>query len=369
MRLIARILLITLLHVSHLSAAQKGNDFSEEEAIRAVVMNYIEGTGNGEPDKLRKAFHPDFNLYTVNNEDDLWIRSGEKYISIVEPGKKANRIGRIISVDYEENAATAKAEIIVPGWRVFTDYFLLLKYQGNWKIVQKSYSSRAFHELDNPVVQDASIEELFTEFDSPDHPAVAALVINKGEVIFKKAFGSVQLDSKIPATTSTKFQLAGMSKHFTAFATLLLAEQGQLSLTDDIRKYVSYLPQYDHVITINHLLTMTSGLPDFWSIKNIAGWHRDDVLTQEQVREMVSKMIPSFAPGDDYIYSNTDHWLLSEIISHVSGQPFSDFMTEEIFKPLGMNKTLVIDDFEAYIPNLAASYESDRNGGFKTFKY
>ena len=145
MRLIARILLIALLHVSHLSAAQKGNDFSEEEAIRAVVMNYIEGTGNGEPDKLRKAFHPDFNLYTVNNEDDLWIRSGKKYNSNVEPGKNANRIGQMIPVDYEENAATAKDEIIVPGWRVFTDYFLLLKYQGNWNIVQKSYSSRAFH--------------------------------------------------------------------------------------------------------------------------------------------------------------------------------------------------------------------------------
>lgn len=112
---------------------------SELAQITNTLMDYIEGTANGEPDRLRKAFHPDFNLFTIA-EDSLWIRSGEKYIMSVKEGEKNNRIGRIISIDYEKDAAIAKAEIVIPNWRIFTDYFLLLKYQGSWKIVHKSYT-------------------------------------------------------------------------------------------------------------------------------------------------------------------------------------------------------------------------------------
>ena len=119
--------------------AQTTGTATEIDQISETIMDYIEGTANGQPDRLRKAFHSNFNLYTVTN-DTLQIRSGEKYISNIKEGEKSNRLGRIISIDFEKDAAVAKAEIIVPGWRVFTDYFLLLKYQGSWKIVQKSYS-------------------------------------------------------------------------------------------------------------------------------------------------------------------------------------------------------------------------------------
>jgi hypothetical protein len=134
--------LIAVLTYSPLQA-QTQSTSHEFEQISATLMDYIEGTANGEPERLRKAFHPDFNLYTVTR-DSLWIRSGEKYISNIKPGEKANRIGRIISIDYEKDAAMAKAEIVIPGWRIFTDYFLLLKYEGSWKIVQKSYTWREY---------------------------------------------------------------------------------------------------------------------------------------------------------------------------------------------------------------------------------
>jgi len=111
-------------------------------------MNYIDGTANGEIDKLRKAFHPDFNLYSVTKEDSLRVWKGEEYIGGIEPGKKSNRIGRIISIDFENNAAIAKAEILIPNWRVFIDYFLLLKYEGSWKIVHKSYTWRELPKKD-----------------------------------------------------------------------------------------------------------------------------------------------------------------------------------------------------------------------------
>ncbi|MBL0315941.1 MAG: nuclear transport factor 2 family protein [Flavobacteriales bacterium] len=114
---------------------------SDLAQINEILLDYIEGTANGQPERLRKAFHPDFNLYTVA-KDTLWIRSGEQYISNIKVGEKSNRIGRVLSIDVEKDAAVAKAEILIPGWRTFTDYFLILKYQGAWKIVQKSYSWR-----------------------------------------------------------------------------------------------------------------------------------------------------------------------------------------------------------------------------------
>ena len=128
--------------------AQTENSPSEIQQITETLMDYIEGTANGEPDRLRKAFHPDFNLYTVTSEDSLRVRSGEIYISNIKVGEKSNRIGRIISIDYEKDAAIAKAEIVIPNWRIFTDYFLLLKYEGSWKIVQKSYTYRPFPKVE-----------------------------------------------------------------------------------------------------------------------------------------------------------------------------------------------------------------------------
>jgi hypothetical protein len=122
--------------------AQSPNSKTEIELITATLMDYIEGTANGEPARLRRAFHKDFSLYTISDTDSLRIRSGEQYISNTKQGEKSNRIGRIISIDYEKDVAIAKAEIVVPNWRVFTDYFLLMKYEGSWKIVQKSYTWR-----------------------------------------------------------------------------------------------------------------------------------------------------------------------------------------------------------------------------------
>jgi len=139
------ILVIGLLLLNNLATnAQTENSKSDIEQITETLLDYIEGTANGEPDRLKKAFHPDFNLYTVTEKDSLRIRSGKEYIANIKAGEKSNRIGRIISIDYEKDAASAKAEIVIPNCRIFTDYFLLLKYEGSWKIVQKSYTWREY---------------------------------------------------------------------------------------------------------------------------------------------------------------------------------------------------------------------------------
>ncbi|MEM7486532.1 MAG: nuclear transport factor 2 family protein [Bacteroidota bacterium] len=119
---------------------------SEIEDINKVLYDYIEGTSNGEPDKLRSAFDKDFNLYFVKN-DSLQIWSGKQYIGNIKPGKKSNRIGKVLAIDYEGNAAVAKIEILMPGpKRIYTDYLMLLKVQGLWKVIHKSFTFKNYPE-------------------------------------------------------------------------------------------------------------------------------------------------------------------------------------------------------------------------------
>jgi len=117
-------------------------DNPEIKAITKTLNDYLEGTSNGEPERLKRAFHKDLNLYSVNS-DTLRTWSGKGYISNFKPGEKHNRIGKIISIDYENDAAVAKIEILMPGnKRVYTDYMLMLKVEGAWKIIHKSFTSR-----------------------------------------------------------------------------------------------------------------------------------------------------------------------------------------------------------------------------------
>ncbi len=118
---------------------------NEKDQIKKTLLDYIEGTANGEPERLKQAFHPDLNLYAVGEDGEIKARSGQKYIEIFTDGKKRNRIGKIVSIDYENNAAIAKIEVDMPGMkRMYTDYLLLLKSKDGWKIVHKSYTFRSY---------------------------------------------------------------------------------------------------------------------------------------------------------------------------------------------------------------------------------
>ena len=136
---------IIILLVFNFILALKLNAQTEIEQINKTLLNYIEGTANGEPERLREAFHKDFNLYLIE-EDNLRMIDGNGYIERVEIGKKYNRIGRIVSIDYENNAASAKIEVYFPDRnKVATDYLLLLKMNGVWKILHKIINIKDFH--------------------------------------------------------------------------------------------------------------------------------------------------------------------------------------------------------------------------------
>lgn len=169
------------------------NPHSETELIRRTLTDYMEGTANGEPARLRHAFHPDFNLYAVTEAGTLLVRDGSKYIADIKEGNKVNRIGRILSIDVDNNAATAKVEITIPTFRKYTDYFLLLKYEGAWKIVHKSYSWKALPARQHKVLFVTSNQHTYgdTKLNASNHFEEIVIAYD----VFKKAGVTVDIVS------------------------------------------------------------------------------------------------------------------------------------------------------------------------------
>ncbi|MBO6522518.1 MAG: nuclear transport factor 2 family protein [Balneolaceae bacterium] len=129
------ILLLLTVCISTAALAQ-----SETELITETINDYIEGTSYGNQDQVRKAFHPDLNLYSIRN-GKLHVWFGQDYINGITEGRNTGRTGKILSIDYENNVATAKAEIIIPGRPApFIDYFILAKAEGKWTIIHKAYT-------------------------------------------------------------------------------------------------------------------------------------------------------------------------------------------------------------------------------------
>jgi putative intracellular protease/amidase len=153
-----------------IASADEGSK-TDADQIKLTLTDYIEGTANGDPARLKRAFHPDFKLYAVNDSNELLIRSGTQYIADIKPGEKNSRVGRILSIDVEGNVATAKAEILIPDFRLYTDYFMLVKYQGQWKIVQKSYTWKEVPKIRHKILFITSNKDTYgnTKINAANH--------------------------------------------------------------------------------------------------------------------------------------------------------------------------------------------------------
>ena len=210
---------------------------------------------------------------------------------------------------------------------------------------------------------DKQIDQLFTAYNNPQTPGAAVAVTKDGKIIFKKGYGSADLEYNIPITPATIFHIASLSKQFTAFSILLLEGEGKLSINDDIRKYIPEVPDFGKVITLNQLMHHTSGLRDQWDLLALAGWRLDDIITKAQVLRLVSRQKDlNFNPGDEFLYCNTGFTLLAEVVARVSGQTFAEFTRIHIFQPLKMNNTLFYNDCEKIVKNRAYSYHADSTG-------
>jgi CubicO group peptidase (beta-lactamase class C family) len=212
----------------------------------------------------------------------------------------------------------------------------------------------------------AKVDKLFAEWDNWDSPGAALAIIKDGTVVYKRGYGSANLEYNIAITPATIFNVGSVSKQFTAFAIAMLAEQSKLSLDDDIRKYLPEVPDFGKTITIRHLIHHTSGLRDYLTLLAMAGWRLDDVITKEHILKMVSHQKElNFDPGEEHLYCNTGYTLLAEIVARVSGQSFREYTEANIFKPLGMANTHFYDDYEMVVKDSAYSYKTKEDGGFK----
>jgi CubicO group peptidase (beta-lactamase class C family) len=185
-------------------------------------------------------------------------------------------------------------------------------------------------------------------------------VYRAGEVVFAKGYGYADLEHDARNTDVTPFYLASVSKQFTAAAVLLLAQDGKLTLDDDVRKYVPELPTYGkQPITIAELLHHTSGVRDYGLLLSLQGTDDADVATNDDVLWILSHQHSlNFASGARHEYSNSGYVLLSLVVQRVSGKPFGAFVKERIFDPLGMKDTLVKDDHTRIIPGRAVGYDA-----------
>jgi len=227
-----------------------------------------------------------------------------------------------------------------------------------------AFTGSVFYGQAPPAPIDKQIDALFSGYNSTT-PGVAVAVVKDGEIIFKKGYGTANLEYDIPVTTKTVFQIASVSKQFTAFSIYLLEKQGKISLEDDVRKYIPELADTGKIVRIKHLLAHTSGVKDQWALIALAGWRSEDVVTTPHVLRLISRQKElNFEPGSRYLYSNTGYTLLAEIVNRVSGQSFAEFTKKNIFLPLGMTDTQFYDDFERIVKNRADSYEL-QNGIYK----
>ena len=208
------------------------------------------------------------------------------------------------------------------------------------------------------------IDQLFAKWDKQDSPACALAVIKDGETIYKRGYGIANLDHGIPISSKSVFNIASVSKQFTAMSIALLASERKLSLDDDIRKYLPELPRYESPITIRHLIYHISGIREYSHLMQLAGTRFQDANDEEVLKIIVRQKELNFKPGAEYLYSNSGYFLLAQIVKRASGKSLREFAEEKIFKPLGMVNTRFHDDISEVIKNRATGYSLRRDGGF-----
>lgn len=206
----------------------------------------------------------------------------------------------------------------------------------------------------------AEVDSLFGEFNQPNKPGAAVMVIRDGKVLFAKGYGLANVEKQTRCDTNTNFRLASVSKQFTAMAVMILAERKKLSLDERLTDFFPEFPAYGKKITVRHLLTHTSGLRDYEDA--IPKGTTIPVLDRDVLRLMLAQDKTDFAPGSKYHYSNTGFALLAMIVEVRSRQTFATFLRENIFVPLGMANTLAYEQGISAVPNRAMGHTLGTNG-------
>jgi CubicO group peptidase (beta-lactamase class C family) len=220
---------------------------------------------------------------------------------------------------------------------------------GNQRCINNSRQSRDSVEI--------KIDTLVARMGiSSETPGGVVGVVKNGRLIFKKAWGLANYETKEPNTTSTLFNLGSVSKQFTAAAILLLEKEKKLSIKDDIRKYLPDFPDYGYTITIENLIHHTSGIKSSDVLSLMAGSLFSKNTHESDFDFITRQKSLNFRPGDEFLYSNSGYVLLAKIVEKTSGIKFSKFIEERIFKPSGMTHSYVYDSPDKSAGNSATGY-------------
>jgi CubicO group peptidase (beta-lactamase class C family) len=216
-----------------------------------------------------------------------------------------------------------------------------------------------------PATQLETIDQFLTEEYPKNEPGAVVLISNGDDILFQKAYGLASLQPKRKLKTDMVFRIASMTKQFTSAAVLQLVEAGKVSLTDTIQQYVSYYPVKSHPITIHHLLSQTSGIPDYFDVDE----NEFHLLTKEySPKDMIAYYKDEsllFEPGSKWAYSNGNYPLLNAVIEKASGMKKRDYMEQFIFNPLGMKLSAIGDPAHVKNKQIVTGYAEDELGVFK----
>jgi CubicO group peptidase (beta-lactamase class C family) len=185
----------------------------------------------------------------------------------------------------------------------------------------------------------SQIDSLLSSKYTLNDPGLSVLVAKNGRIIYKNAFGSANLELKVAMKADMLFNLGSITKQFTAVAVLQLMEKGKLSLQDSIQKYIPQFPSKPFKITIEQLLTHTSGLKDYLQINYKEPYLERKDFTPKELIEYFKNEPLDFEPGTKYKYSNSGYFLLGYIIEMVSGKPYEEYLQENIFNKLNLRNT------------------------------
>jgi CubicO group peptidase (beta-lactamase class C family) len=205
------------------------------------------------------------------------------------------------------------------------------------------------------------VDQLFAEWNQPNAPGCSVGISRNGRTIHEQGYGTANLERAVPISPASVLSAASISKSFTAMSILLLADRGQLSLDDDVAKYVAGWGEHGARISIRHLLSHTSGLRDAFLLQGLRPEHPENI-NQQIVSVLAHTRALNFAPGSQFEYNNGGFTLLAAIVERVSGQKFSSFVEANIFEPLGMTHSYVHDETSQVIPNRALGYSRSENG-------
>jgi CubicO group peptidase (beta-lactamase class C family) len=205
-----------------------------------------------------------------------------------------------------------------------------------------------------------AIDSVFQAFQSPTGPGCAVGVYREGALTFARGYGALE-PGGAPIGPATVFEVMSVSKQFTAAAAALLADDGVLSLDDDIRRFLPELPAYAEPVTIRHLIHHTSGLRNVEVLLSLRGGPEFPIMA-DVLGLMARQRRPTSAPGTRHEYDNTNYLLLAAIIERASGQSLRAFTSRRIFGPLGMTRTAFRDDPRDTMPDRARGFAPATGG-------